>query len=120
MIGDIMENKELLTYGSLVITTLLFASSFIAVKAIQQELSIMWLILIRSVIGSILYIPLIFIFSRKRMNKKELLELIGLGFIGTTLLFMFHYTGVGYTTATIASLIIMFSPVISIISSSLF
>jgi drug/metabolite transporter (DMT)-like permease len=115
-----MENKELLTYGTLVFTTILFASSFIAVKMIQKELSIMWLILIRSIIGSILYIPLIFVFSRRRMSKREILELLGLGFVGVTLLFILHYSGIGYTTATIASLIIMFSPAISIVSSSVF
>ncbi|MCX6822195.1 MAG: DMT family transporter [Candidatus Aenigmarchaeota archaeon] len=115
-------DKNLPIYFGLIIAALIWGSTFVAVKDLLKEMNPILLVFTRFAIASVIFLPLIKFSSKKteKMTKNEFLKLILLGFFGITLLYIFQYVGVNYTTATISSVIIMFDPVIIIILSSIF
>jgi len=115
-------NKNLLIYSGLIIAAFIWGSTFVVVKELIKGMDIILLIFIRFLIASIIFLPLIKIFSKnvKKLSKDAVLKLVLTGIFGMSLNFIFQYIGLSYTTVTNSTLIIMFDPLIIITLSHIF
>jgi len=115
-----MNNK---TYISLllVLISLIWAGSFIAVKITVNEIPPIELGFLRFLVAT--PIMLLFLFLRKkdiRIPKKELPSLAVLGLTGVTFLYIFQFVGIEYTTASTSSVLISTNVIFIVMLSALF
>jgi len=115
-----MNNK---TYISLllILISLIWAGSFIAVKITVNEIPPIELGFLRFLVAT--PIMLLFLFLRKkdiRIPKKELPSLAVLGLTGVTFLYIFQFVGIEYTTASTSSVLISTNVIFIVMLSALF
>lgn len=115
-----MQNKSL-TYLLLVLISFIWASSFIVVKYATEEIDPIDLGFLRFVVATPILI-LILIYQKKNLhvNKKEIPSLIILGLTGVTLLYLFQYFGIYYTTASASAVLINTNVIFIAILSMIF
>jgi drug/metabolite transporter (DMT)-like permease len=101
-----MNNK---TYISLLLAfvSLVWAGSFVAVRMTVKEISPVDLGFLRFLVATP-FMVLILLLSKKetRLPAKELLSLSVLGLTGVTLLYIFQFIGIEYTTASTSAVLI--------------
>ena len=115
-----MNNKTYISF-LLVLISLIWAGSFIAVKITVNEISPIDLGFLRFLVAT--PIMIIFLLLRKkdvRIPKKELPSLIILGLTGVTFLYIFQFIGIEYTTASTSSVLISANVIFIVILSALF
>ncbi len=83
-----------------------WGGSFIAIKIGVENIPPISLAFLRFAIASPFMLILSMIWKRSRINIKELPMLIAIALTGVTLLYILQFTGVKYTSATNASLLI--------------
>ena len=88
------------------IVALVWGGSFIAIKIGVENIPPISLAFLRFAIASPFMLILSMIWKRSRINIKELPMLIAIALTGVTLLYILQFTGVKYTSATNASLLI--------------
>lgn len=102
-----MDKKIVAVYALLVLTSLSWAGSFIAVRVIYQEVPPVLLGFLRFVVAT--PIMLLYVWFRKKpimLPKKEIPRLVVLGLTGVTLLYIFQFLGIAFTTASTAAVLI--------------
>jgi drug/metabolite transporter (DMT)-like permease len=102
-----MDKKIIIVYALLVFTSLSWAGSFIAVRVVYQEVPPVILGFLRFAVAT----PLMLLVAglKKKpflLPKKEIPRLIILGLTGVTLLYIFQFLGIAYTTASTAAVLI--------------
>jgi len=115
-----MNNKTYISF-LLVLISLIWAGSFIAVKITVNEISPIDLGFLRFLVAT--PIMIIFLLLRKkdvRIPKKELPSLIVLGLTGVAFLYVFQFIGIEYTTASTSSVLISANVIFIVILSALF
>jgi len=115
-----MNNKTRISL-LLVLISLIWAGSFIAVKITVNEISPIDLGFLRFLVAT--PVMILFLFLRKkdvRIPKKELPSLIILGLTGVTFLYIFQFIGIEYTTASTSSVLISTNVIFIVILSALF
>ena len=115
-----MNNK---TYISLLLAfvSLVWAGSFVAVRMTVKEISPVDLGFLRFFVATP-FMVLILILSRKktRLPAKELLYLSVLGLTGITLLYIFQFIGIEYTTASTSAVLINTNVIFIVLLSATF
>jgi len=106
----------------LVLISLIWAGSFIAVKVTVDEIPPIHLGFLRFLVATPIMILLIFLLKKDRRIpiKKELPSLIVLGLTGVTLLYLFQFIGIEYTTASTSSVLISTNVIFIILLSTAF
>ena len=102
-----MDKKIVVVYILLVLTSLSWAGSFVAVRVIYQEVPPVLLGFLRFAVATPLMLVLVWL--RKKpflLPKKEIPRLIVLGLTGVTLLYIFQFLGIAFTTASTAAVLI--------------
>jgi drug/metabolite transporter (DMT)-like permease len=102
-----MNKSNILISLLLVLISLTWAGSFIAVKVTVDEISPIDLGFLRFFVATPFMVLILFL-RKKDMHipAKELPSLSILGLTGVTLLYIFQYTGIEYTTASTSSVLI--------------
>jgi len=102
-------------YSVLLISSILYAGNVIAGKLIAENVPPVGLSALRGVLGLLIIIPLTW--SRLRTStlpsRKELGQLLVLGFFGITLAYITFIVGIKYTSGTNASIIAATSPAVT-------
>lgn len=100
-------NKNLFIYLLLLFISLIWASSFIVVKNATLEIDPIDLGFLRFLVATPIMFLILF-FKKKDVHfpKKEFPSLIILGLTGVTLLYLFQYVGISYTTASTSAILI--------------
>ena len=115
-----MNNK---TYISLLLAfvSLVWAGSFVAVRMAVKEISPVDLGFLRFLVATP-FMVLILILSKKetRLPAKELLSLSVLGLTGVTLLYIFQFIGIEYTTASTSAVLINTNVIFIVLLSATF
>ena len=115
-----MNNK---TYISLLLAfvSLVWAGSFVAVRMTVKEISPVDLGFLRFLVATPFMI-LILLLSKKeiRLPAKELLSLSVLGLTGVTLLYIFQFIGIEYTTASTSAVLINTNVIFIVLLSATF
>jgi len=114
-------NKDLLYSTILIFISLTWAGSFIAVRLCYQVVSPLYLGFFRFVVATPVMIAIVLL--RKKtffLPIKELPSLIVLGLTGVTLIYIFQFYGVAYTTASTASSLINTNVLFIAVFSALF
>lgn len=105
----------------LILVSLIWAGSFIAVKIIVDEISPINLTVIRFLIATpFMFFIILLGKNEKTIPLKELPALAVLGLSGVTLIYIFQYIGIEYTTASTASVLINVNVIFIAILSFLF
>jgi drug/metabolite transporter (DMT)-like permease len=105
----------------LVLVSLIWAGSFIAVKITVNEISPIDLGFLRFLVATPIMILILFLRKKEvRIPKKELPSLIILGLTGVTFLYIFQFVGIEYTTASTSSVLISTNIIFIVILSTLF
>ncbi len=106
----------------LVLISLVWAGSFIAVKVTVDEIPPIHLGFLRFLVATPIMIALIFLLKKDRRIpiKKEFLSLVVLGLTGVTLLYLFQFIGIEYTTASTSSVLISTNVVFIVLLSTVF
>ena len=105
----------------LILVSFIWAGSFIAVKITVDEISPINLAFIRFLIAAPFMFLIILLRKKdKRIPKKELPSLAILGLSGVTLIYIFQYIGIEYTTASTASVLINANVIFIAILSAIF
>jgi drug/metabolite transporter (DMT)-like permease len=106
----------------LVLVSLVWAGSFIAVKVTVDEIPPIHLGFLRFLVATPIMIALIFLLKKdKRIPiRKEFLSLLVLGLTGVTLLYLFQFIGIEYTTASTSSVLISTNVVFIVFLSTVF
>jgi drug/metabolite transporter (DMT)-like permease len=116
-----MNKDNLLITFILILVSLIWAGSFISVKITVDEISPINLAFIRFLIATPFMFFIILLRKReKTLPKKELPALVVLGLSGVTLIYIFQYIGIEYTTASTASVLINVNVIFIAILSFLF
>jgi len=116
-----MDKKKLLIYTLLILVSLVWAGSFIAVRLIHQEISPINLGFLRFFIATPIMVVILFLKKKKtRIPFKEILPLSVLGLTGVTLLYTLQFIGISYTTASTSSVLINTNVIFIVVLSSLF
>jgi drug/metabolite transporter (DMT)-like permease len=105
----------------LALVSLTWAGSFIVVRLSYQEVSPLYLGFFRFVVATPIMVLIVFL--RKKaffLPKKELPSLIVLGLTGVTLIYIFQFYGVAFTTAGTASSLINTNVLFIAIFSAIF
>lgn len=111
----ILKREYLIGNLAMLITVLFWGISFINTKIILREIPPTTIALIRFSIASLLLGVLYArIEPRTKIEKKDLLPMVVAGAMGITLYFYFENTGINFTTAVNAALIVTFVPLITI------
>jgi len=102
-----MNNKTLLSI-LLVLVSLIWAGSFIVVRVTIDEVSPIDLGFLRFLVATPVMGLILFLLKKdnKKLPVKELPSLIVLGLTGVTLLYIFQFVGISYTTASTAAVLI--------------
>jgi len=114
-------NKNLLYSTILIFISLTWAGSFIAVRLYCEVVSPLYLGFFRFVVATPVMIAIVLL--RKKtffLPRKELPSLIILGLTGVTLIYIFQFYGVAYTTASTASSLINTNVLFIAVFSALF
>ena len=115
-----MNNK---TYISLLLAfvSLVWAGSFVAVRMTVKEISPVDLGFLRFLVATP-FMVLILLLSKKetRLPAKELLSLSVLGLTGVTLLYIFQFIGIEYTTASTSAVLINTNVIFIVLLSATF
>lgn len=115
-----MNNK---TYISLLLAfvSLVWAGSFVAVRMAVKEISPVDLGFLRFLVATP-FMVLILLLSKKetRLPAKELLSLSVLGLTGVTLLYIFQFIGIEYTTASTSAVLINTNVIFIVLLSATF
>jgi drug/metabolite transporter (DMT)-like permease len=114
-----VQNKTF-TYTLLILISFIWASSFIVVKSATEEIDPIDLGFLRFVVATpLLFLILIYQKKNLQISKNEIPSLIVLGLTGVTLLYLFQYFGIFYTTASTSAVLIntnvIFIAILSII-----
>ena len=106
----------------LVLVSLVWAGSFIAVKVTVNEIPPIHLGFLRFLVATPIMIALIFLLKKDRRIpiRKEFLSLLVLGLTGVTLLYLFQFIGIEYTTASTSSVLISTNVVFIVLLSTVF
>ena len=116
-----MKNTRILYSLLLCLVSLTWAGSFIAVRLSYQEVSPLYLGFFRFLVATPIMV-LIVILRKKEffLPRKELPSLIVLGLTGVTLIYIFQFYGVAFTTAGTASSLINTNVLFIAILSAIF
>lgn len=105
----------------LVLISLIWAGSFIAVKITVNEIPPIDLGFLRFLVATPIMILILFLRKKEvHIPKKELPSLIILGLTGVTFLYIFQFVGIEYTTASTSSVLISTNIIFIVILSTLF
>ena len=105
----------------LVLISLTWAGSFIVVKVTVDEISPIDLGFLRFLVATPIMVLILFLRKKDiRIPTRELPSLSVLGLTGVTLLYIFQYTGIEYTTASTSSVLISVNVIFIVILSALF
>jgi len=111
------------TYISLLLAfvSLVWAGSFVAVRLAVKEISPVYLGFLRFLVATP-FMVLILLLSKKetRLPAKELLSLSVLGLTGVTLLYIFQFIGIEYTTASTSAVLINTNVIFIVLLSATF
>jgi len=115
-----MNNKTYLSL-LLVFISLFWAGSFVAVRMAVKEISPVDLGFLRFLVATP-FMVLILLLSKKeiRLPTKELLSLSVLGLTGVTLLYIFQFIGIEYTTASTSAVLINTNVIFIVMLSATF
>ncbi|HEX2925904.1 MAG TPA: DMT family transporter [Ruminiclostridium sp.] len=116
-----VKKSRILAVAALLVTVIFWGYSFVSTKIILNELPPLSIAFFRQLIASI--VLSVFLLSRKlfvKMPLKDLLLLTASSFFGIVLYFLFENTGLKYTTASNASIIVAAVPIFTLITESLF
>ena len=98
--------------GSLLLTVFFFGTNFTAVKLVVESVPPILFAATRFTLAGLLLLPLALFFgSEGRLSRKDLLPMLGLGFVGVTLTQSVFTVGVGLTTAANTALVYSTAPV---------
>ena len=101
-----------LVEGSLLLTVFFFGTNFTAVKLVVGSVPPILFAATRFTLAGLLLLPLALFFgSEGRLSRKDLLPMLGLGFVGVTLTQSVFTVGVGLTTAANTALVYSTAPV---------
>jgi drug/metabolite transporter (DMT)-like permease len=101
-----------LVEGSLLLTVFFFGTNFTAVKLVVESVPPILFAATRFTLAGLLLLPLALFFgSEGRLSRKDLLPMLGLGFVGVTLTQSVFTVGVGLTTAANTALVYSTAPV---------
>jgi drug/metabolite transporter (DMT)-like permease len=117
-----MDDRKTTISLLLVLVSLVWAGSFIAVKVTVDEIPPIHLGFLRFLVATPIMIALIFLLKKdKRIPiRKEFLSLLVLGLTGVTLLYLFQFIGIEYTTASTSSVLISTNVVFIVLLSTVF
>lgn len=106
-------------YAALILTTVIWGSTFIVTKLLLEQVAPLQLTLLRFVIAFVVLAPLA---ARQGFLFKDIFKPIFLlfGLTGTTLYFAFQNLGMNYTSVTSTSLILAIVPVLTSIFAVIF
>lgn len=116
-----IKKSKIFAVSALLITVIFWGYSFVSTKILLNELPPISIAFFRQVIASVVLIG--FVIAKKlfvKMPLKDLLLLTASSFFGIVLYFIFENTGLKYTTASNASIIVAAVPIFTLISESLF
>ncbi|MDU2066480.1 MAG: DMT family transporter [Sporomusaceae bacterium] len=113
-----LKNKNLGIYLSLISVAFLWGTSFAISKIGLYELTPLNLAGLRFFVAAILF-GLILLIKKAKIHKKDIPQLIVMGFMAITSYFYIQYTGLLYTTSINASLLLATSPVWTTIASGI-
>lgn len=116
-----VKKSKILAVTAILITVIFWGYSFVSTKIILNELPPLSIAFFRQLIASAVLI--VFLLVKKlfvRMPLKDLLLLTASSFFGIVLYFLFENTGLKYTTASNASIIVAAVPIFTLITESLF
>jgi drug/metabolite transporter (DMT)-like permease len=115
-----MNNKSFIPL-LLVLVSLIWAGSFIAVRVTINEIPPVDLGFLRFLVATPLMVLILFLRKKPiRIPTKELPSLIVLGLTGVTLLYIFQFIGIAYTTASTAAVLINTNIIFIVILSAMF
>jgi len=105
----------------LAFVSLVWAGSFVAVRLAVKEISPVDLGFLRFLVATP-FMVLILLLSKKetRLPAKELLSLSVLGLTGVTLLYIFQFIGIEYTTASTSAVLINTNVIFIVLLSAIF
>lgn len=111
------KNNTLLPTLAILFTMIMWGMSFISIKIAVTEIPPLTMALLRFIMASVVLL----ILQRKiephaKLDPKDLFKMLIASFFGITIYFFFENTGVQYTTASNASLIIAMVPIMSILA----
>ncbi|MDH7517976.1 MAG: DMT family transporter [Candidatus Thermoplasmatota archaeon] len=117
-----MDDRKTAISLLLVLISLIWAGSFIAVKVTVDEIPPSHLGFLRFLVATPIMVLLIFLLKKDKgiPIKKEFLSLIALGLTGVTLLYVFQFIGIEYTTASTSSVLINTNVVFIVLLSTVF
>jgi drug/metabolite transporter (DMT)-like permease len=117
-----MDDRKTAISLLLVLISLVWAGSFIAVKVTVDEIPPIHLGFLRFLVATPIMILLIFLLKKDRYIpiKKEWPSLIVLGLTGVTLLYLFQFIGIEYTTASTSSVLISTNVIFIVLLSTVF
>jgi len=106
----------------LVLISLVWAGSFIAVKVTVDQIPPIHLGFLRFLVATPIMIVLIFLLKKDRHIPiiKEFLSLVVLGLTGVTFLYLFQFIGIEYTTASTSSVLISTNVIFIVLLSTFF
>ncbi|MCL6479384.1 MAG: DMT family transporter [Peptococcaceae bacterium] len=108
---------RLLPLLAITLTAIIWGLSFVSIKISVAVIPPMTLALLRFLLASaILVVMLKILEPQARLKKEDVPSLLIAGIIGITLYFFFENNGVKLTTATVASMIIAFIPILTILA----
>jgi drug/metabolite transporter (DMT)-like permease len=116
-----MNKNKFITSILLILISLVWAGSFIAVRIIYTEISPINLGFLRFLIATPIMI-LILAFKKKKtsITTNEILPLAILGLTGVTLLYIFQFIGISFTTASTSAVLINTNVIFIAILSAIF
>jgi len=117
-----MDDRKTAISLLLVLVSLVWAGSFIAVKVTVDEIPPIHLGFLRFLVATPIMVALIFLLKKDRYIpiRKEFLSLVVLGLTGVTFLYLFQFIGIEYTTASTSSVLISTNVVFIVLLSTVF
>ena len=116
-----MDKNKVISSVLLILISLAWAGSFIAVRLTYQEISPINLGFLRFFIATPIMGLILFLRKKKaRIPSKELLPLSILGLTGVTLLYILQFIGISYTTASTSAVLINTNVIFIAILSTIF
>ena len=113
--------QQIVSNMAMLVTAFFWGISFISTKVVLRELPPSTIGLVRFVIASLFLAILLHKLEPGSRPKKADLPFLALsGILGISLYFFFENTGISYTSAVNASLIVTFVPLITILLDTIF
>jgi len=120
-VAPILTKGRLFAIAAILLAVIFWGYSFVSTKIILEELPPITIAFFRQIIASIVLV--IFIFVRKlvvKMPIKDILLVAASSLFGIVFYFLFENTGLKYTTASNASIIVAAVPIFTLVTESLF